>query len=56
MTLSIVRANGMVALVVLMFSVGSRRETIEDQLSFRPPQPLPGPTASVPATSAGRAV
>jgi hypothetical protein len=56
MTLSIAGAIGMVAIVAVMFYVGNRLETIEDQLRFRPPQPLPGPSASVPATSTGREV
>jgi len=56
MTLSVVGAIGMVAIVIVMLYVGSRLETIEDQLRFRPAQSLPGPSASVPATSAGRAV
>ena len=56
MTLSVVGAVGMVAIVVVMFYVGSRLETIEDQLRFRPPQTVPGPSGSVPATSTGRAV
>jgi len=56
MALSVLGAVGMVAIVVVMFYIGSRLETIEEQLSFRPPQPLADPHASVPATSAGRAV
>jgi hypothetical protein len=56
MTLSILGAIGMVAIMVAMFYVGSRLETIEDQLRFRPPQPRPGGAPWVPTTSTGRAV
>lgn len=56
MTLSIIGAFGIAALVLVMFYVGSRLETIEGQLRYQPPQSLPSASASVPATSTGRAV
>ena len=56
LALSIVGAIGMVAVILTMFYVGNRLETIEDRLSFQRPQPLPGQALSVPATSEGRAV
>jgi hypothetical protein len=55
-SLSIFGAIGMVALVVVIFYMGSRLETIEDRLSFRPPQSVAGAPASAPTTSTGRAV
>ncbi|MFN2167436.1 MAG: DUF3124 domain-containing protein [Anaerolineae bacterium] len=54
--LSIVGAIALVAIILAMYYVGSRLETIEDRLSFRPPQPAPGQAVSLPATSSGRAV
>jgi hypothetical protein len=56
LAVSIFGAIAMVALVVAMFYLGSRLETIEDRLSFRPPQSLPNAPASIPTTLTGRAV
>lgn len=56
MALPILGAIGMAAIILTMSYVGSRLETLEDQLSFRPPQPVPGLPLSVLATSEGRAV
>jgi hypothetical protein len=56
MALSVVGALGMVAVILVMLYVGSRLETIEDQLSFQPPQSSPALAAYVPTTSKGRAV
>lgn len=54
--LTLIAAVALVGVIVAIVYLGTRLETIEDQLSFRPPQALPGVSAQVPATSAGRSV
>jgi hypothetical protein len=54
--LSIAAAIGVAAIILTMLYVGSRLETIEQRLSFRPPQSAPVAPAAVPATSTGRAI
>lgn len=56
MAVSMLGALGLVGLAAAGLYVGSRLDTIEDQLRFRPPQSAPDTAVSVPATSTGRAV
>ncbi|MEA3275502.1 MAG: DUF3124 domain-containing protein [Pseudomonadota bacterium] len=49
--LSIVASAAVLAIILTMLYVGSRLETIEDQLSFRPPQPGTAAQPAQPAAS-----
>jgi hypothetical protein len=53
---SILAAIAVLAIILAMIYVGNRLETIEDQLSFRPPQAAPAPPGGPSATSSGREV
>lgn len=56
LTLSILGAIAFAAIVLAMFYVGNRLETLEDRLRFQPVSPSSGQVAAVPSTSEGRAV
>ena len=55
-TASILGAISALAVVMGMVYLGIRLETIDDRLSFRPPQSSVGQSESVPPASKGRAV
>ena len=54
--LSVLATIGTLAVILAMIYVGNRLETIEDRLSFRPPESAPAAIAAVPVTSTGRSV
>jgi hypothetical protein len=56
LALSILAAVVVVAIILVMFYVGSRLQTIEDRLAFEPVQPNATTDTAVPLTSMGRSV
>lgn len=56
LALTVLAAFAVAAIILAMLYVGSRLETIEDQLRFQPTQSASEQSASIPAISMGRSV
>jgi hypothetical protein len=56
LSLTLLATVAVLAIILAMLYLGTKLDTIEDQLNFRPPQATPAPAPDASAPAAGRAV